>query len=235
MAFGVRFVSDVLRIMRRAISRQNNNDPDSNDDMLKSYLNDFVSITMSNDLRLFEQTGTLSFLIDGTNPTGVYTFNELGADTDFVSITGEAFISLREPVGHSVSWNRITIFRDPGEFFTVWGINNEDILIRGYPTMMLFYGNQLTFRTIPQEDVVYQVNIYGYKKNNDYATEGDPAIQYDYWVRYLAYGAALNYCKDFHYSAEQKAEIMRDFSRERKLMLTHTHNEIKESRCLPRF
>ena len=46
MAAGSRLVSDVLRIFRIAIGRRNENDPDSRDDTLLSYLNDFVSLTM---------------------------------------------------------------------------------------------------------------------------------------------------------------------------------------------
>ncbi len=233
MAQGTRFVSDVLRIMRIALGRRNENDPDSSDTIFLSYLNDFVSLTMSDDVKLFEQFGTLTFTIDETNTTGVYTFNDIGASNDFVNISAEAFISLLDPVNNSVSWNWLPIYQDPGEFFGIWGINNEEILIPGYPTMMLYYGNEFTFRTIPNK--AYQVRIYGYKKNNDYSDVGDPEIQYDYWLRYLAYGAAMNYARDYRYASDVKAELKADFAHERKLMLTHTHNTIKNSRACPRF
>jgi len=232
MAIGARFVSDVLRIMRIVIGRRNENDPDSSDETLLSYLNDFVSLTMSDDVKLFEQFGTLSFTIDETNTTGVYTFNDLGAEFDFVNISLECYISLLDPVNNSVSWNFLPIYQDPGEFFAIWGINNDEILIPGYPTNLLYYGNELTFRTIPNTS--YLVKIYGYKKNNDYP-DADTEIQFDYWLRYLAYGAAVNYAQDFRYDSEDKQKIDRGFARERKLMLTHTHNQIKQSRAAPRF
>ena len=232
MAAGTRFVSDVLRIMRIALGRRNENDPDSSDDLFLSYLNDFVSLTMSDDVKLFEQFGTLSFTIDETNTTGVYTFNDVGADHDFVNISQECYISLLDPVNNSVSWNYLPIYQDPGEFFAIWGINNDEILIPGYPTNLLFYGNEFTFRTIPNTS--YLVKIYGYKKNNDYP-DADEAIQYDYWLRYLAYGAAMNYARDYRYAPDVKAELKADFAHERKLMLTHTHNQIKLSRALPQF
>ena len=69
------FVSDVLRTMRLAIGRRNENDPDSNDSTLFRYIQDFITLTMSDDVKLFEQFGTLEFTIDETNTTGVYTFN----------------------------------------------------------------------------------------------------------------------------------------------------------------
>lgn len=232
MAAGSRLVSDVLRIFRIAIGRRNENDPDSSDDTLLSYLNDFVSLTMSDDVKLFEQFGTLSFTIDETNTTGVYTFNDLGTTPDFVNISQEAFISLLDPVDNSVSWNQLPIYQNPGEFFSIWGINNDEILIPGYPTMMLYYGNEFTFRTIP--DTEYLVKIYGYKKNNDYPDANEP-IQYDYWLRYLAYGAAVNYARDYRYEASARSMIEATFKSERKLQLAHTHNQIKNSRAMPRF
>lgn len=228
----VRTVSDVLRIMRLAIGRRNENDPDSNDETMLSYVNDFVSLTMSDDVKLFENFGTLSFTIDETDTDGVKTFNEVGADFNFVNISQEAYISLFDPVNNSVSWNQLPIYQDPGQFFAIWGINNDEILIPGYPTAMLYYGNEFTFRTIP--DKTYLIKIYGYKKNEDFP-DADVDLDFDYWLRYLAYGAAINYARDFRYEPQAKAQLQADFAHERKLMLTHTHNQIKQSRALPRF
>lgn len=227
------FVSDSLRVMRLAIGRRNENDPDSSDATLLTYLNDFVSLTMSNDVRLFEQFGTLIFTIDETNTTGVYTFNDVGADSDFMNISQEAFITLTDPPENSVSWNRLYIYQDPGVFYQTWGVNNEDILIPGYPTEMLFYNNQMVFRTIPNTS--YDVHIYGYKIIPPYSTDGNPQLQYDYWMRYLAYGAAFNYAQDYRLAAEDIKRIFSSYQRERKLLLTRTHNQIIQQRAFPRF
>lgn len=232
MAAGERFVSDAINIMRVALGRKNVNDPDASDPTLLNYLNDFVSLSMPNDTKLFESFGTLSFTIDETNTTGVYTFNDLGASPDFMNISQNAYISLLDPVNNSVSWNYLPIYQDPGEFFAIWGINNDEILIPGYPTMMLYYGNELTFRTIPQ--TAYLVKIYGYKKNPDYPSPDVP-LDFDYWLRYVAYGAAVNYARDYRYTPESRSLIEATFKSERKLQLTHTHNQIKMARSLPRF
>ena len=231
---GTRLVSDALNIMRIALGRRNENDPDSSDDTFLTYLNNFVSLSMPNDTKLFESFGTLSFTIDGSNSTGVYTFNDVGANEEFMNISQEAFISLLDPVNNSVSWNQLPIYQDPGEFFAIWGINNDEILIRGYPTMMLYYGNEFTFRTIPQEDTAYLVKIYGYKKNEDYPSE-DVDLQFDYWLRYVAYGAAVDYARDYRYDPEARGLIEATFKSERKLQLTHAHNQIKQERPFPRF
>lgn len=229
---GTRFVQDALDIMRTAIGRRNENDPDSSDDLLFRYLNDFVSLNMPNDTKLFESFGTLSFIIDETNTTGVYTFNDVGAEFEFMNISQEAYISLLDPINNSVSWNFLPIYQDPGEFFAIWGINNDEILIPGYPTGVLYYGNEFTFRTIPNTS--YLVKIYGYKKNFDYPSPDVP-LTFDYWLRYVTYGAAVNYARDFRYEAQARSLIEATFKSERKLQLTHTHNQIKNSRSFPRF
>ena len=227
-----RSAQDVLTIMRTALGRTNANDPASSDDLLMRYLNDFVSLTMGDDIKMFEQFGTLSFTIDESNTTGVYTFNEVGADSDFVNISQEAFISLLDPVNNSVSWNWLPIYQDPGEFFAIWGINNDEILIPGYTTNLLYYVNEFTFRTIPNTS--YLIKIYGYKKHPEFATPDD-VLDFDYHMRYYAYGACLNYAQDFRYAPDVMAGIEKGYKREKKLMLTHTHNQIKMSRSMPRF
>lgn len=227
-----RTVQDVLDIFRRAIGRRNENDPDSNDEILIRYVNDFYSLVMPNDSKLFEQFGTLTFTIDESNTTGVYTFNDVGADEEFINISQEAYISLLDPVDNSVSWNFLPIYQDPGEFFAIWGINNDEILIPGYPTNLLFYGNEFTFRTIPNTS--YMVKIFGYKKNEDFA-DADEEIPFDYWLRYIAYGAAVNYARDFRYEQSARAQIESAFASERKQVMTRTHNQIKMSRAMPRF
>ena len=158
-----RTVNDVLTIMRLAISRRNTNDPDSDDTILLRYLNDFVSLTMGADIRLFDNYGTLRFEIDETVEDGIYTFNDIGADFEFETISQSGFISLSDPPSGSLSWVPLQIYLDPQEFYSYWGVENTDVLTLGMPTDMLFYGNQFVFRTIP--DQAYIVNIYGYKKH----------------------------------------------------------------------
>ncbi len=229
---GQRFVQDALDLMSIALGRRNSNDPDSDNKRFLYYLNNFVSLSMPNDTKLFESFGTLQFDIDETNTSGIYTFNDVGADFQFMNISQEAYISLRDPIDNSVSWNYLPIYQDPGEFYAIWGINNDEILIPGYPTGMLYYGDQLVFRTIP--NTAYQVRIYGYKKNENYPSPDVP-LQYDYWLRYVAYGASVDYARDYRYEASARSLIESTFKSERKLQLTHTHNQIKMSRCMPQF
>jgi len=229
------YVSDCLRIMRLAIGRRNENDPDSSDTTLRTYLNDFISLTMSDDLKVFEQFGTLKFTIDDTNETGVYALSDVMAENsiDFTNLSTEAFVTLTDPPAGSISWNRLDIYQDPGLFFSRWGVNNEDVLIAGYPTEMLYYGTDLTFRTIP--DTEYTIYIYGYKVVPAFSDDGNDPLPQDYWLRYLAYGAALNYARDYRFEADALNQLKVEFAHERKLLLTRVHNQRKLSRCQPRF
>lgn len=231
------FISDSLRIMRLAIGRRNANDPDSSDNTLLQYISDFMTLTMTDDLKLFEQFGTLEFTIDETVTDGVYTFNDVGATNTFSNISMEGFITLTNPPAGSVSWNRLAVYMDPGVFYDIWGVNNTDILIAGYPTEMLYYGTEMVFRTIP--DTSYDVILYGYKVLASFnADDGEPAnaeLPQDSWMRYIAYGAAKNYASDYRYGADQIQLIDKGFSRERKLLLTRTHNQRKVGRCQPQF
>ena len=230
---GTRIVQDALNIMRTGLGRNNSNDPSASDETFLTYLNNFVSLSMPNDLKLFENFSTLSFTIDDTaEPVGVYTFNDVGADEQFINISQEGFISLFDPENESTSWQRLAIYFDPGEFFGFWGINNDDILTEGFPTEVLFYGNQMTFRTKPND--TYLVKIYGYKKLENYDGTAS-TLDFDWWLRYVAYGAMVDYARDYRYSLEDIKRLEKTFARERSLQLTRTHNERKFSRCKPRF
>lgn len=229
---GERDVNDAIDIMRIALGRRNENDPDSSDSLMLRYLNDFVSLTMPNDVKLMENFGTLTFIIDETQPDARYTFNEVGAGFQFMNISQQAFISLLDPVDGSISWNQLPIYQDPGEFYSIWGVNNADILIRGYPTAMLYYGNELVFRTIP--NTTYQIRIYGYTKTGNYP-DFNTKLQFDYWLRYIAYGASVNYARDFRYEPSSLARIEQTYQSEKKQQLTHAHNQAKMSRAMPRF
>ena len=225
-------VTDAIALLRVAIGRRNANDPDASNDILFGYLQRFIQYKMKDDVKMFELFGTLSFTIDETTTDGVYTFNEIGDQSGkFVNLGITAFISVLDPIDNSISWNRLPVYQDPGEFYSIWGINNDEILIRGYPTNMLFYGDQFVFRTLPEQ--AYLINIYGYKYADEITSEGN--LQYDYWLRYVVYGAAVDYARDYRYDSESRSMIEATFKSERKYQLTHTHNQVKHSRAEPRF
>jgi hypothetical protein len=230
-------VSDCLKIMRLALGKRNKNDPDTSDTVFLQYLNDFMQLTMSDDFKLFELFGTLQFPIDSSVVDGVYTFNDVGATDDFTNISQEGFISLTDPETESLSWNRLNITQDPSSFYGKWGVNNYSILTPGYPEDMLYYGNEMVFRTIP--DKSYKVYIFGYKILPRLSEEDDDGeainLPHDYYIRYIAYGSALNFARDYRFSAEDTSRLESIFAKERVTLMKRTHNQIKTSRALPRF
>ena len=225
-------VDDCMKLMRLALGRRNINDEDSDDATMLSYISNFAELSMASDVKLFEQFGTLEFYIYATATDGVYTFNEVDADSQFINIASEAYISLTDPVDSSTTWSRLNIYQDPGEFYSRWGVNNKALLTAGFPTDMLFYGNEFVFRTIP--DDTYTVYIYGYKINEAFSDINE-LLPFDYWMRYLAYGAAVDYARDFRYEIEDLTKLNNSFAHERKLLLARTHNQQKLSRCSPSF
>jgi len=224
-----RTYEDAITIMRVATGRRNENDPDSTDTVFLQYIKNFVTLTFCNDIKVFEGYGTYEFTIDETSDDGVLEFNT----DNFINIGGQGFVSLTTQPTDSTSWNQIWIYQDPMQFYQKWGVRNEDILIRGYPTEMLFYGNEIVVRTLP--DVSYTIQIFGYTRENEATISGDKEIPHDWWLRYIAYGSARDYAVDFRLSESTKQSIEKEFRTQKNLMLKRSHTQAKNSRCQPRF
>lgn len=225
--------SDVLRVMRLATGRRNENDPDSSDTTMNQYILDFYSLGMPNDLKVYELYTTFEFTVNTTPTDGVYNALDLGLGDSIINITGRGFVSLTTQPTDSASWNRLNIYQNPYDFYQKWGIRNEDVLTPGYPTDLLYYGNQIVVRPIPDQS--YTIQIFAYTKNQDPDLENDPDLPYDWWMRYIAYGAAQEYARDYMIDEKRQANIEREFMKQKKRMLTRTHNQLKYSRCIPQF
>lgn len=221
-----RDVSDVLTLFRRIVARNNPNDPNANFSTMIRYINDFYAFHMNKDVHLFQLEGTLEFTIDQNSTDGVYTFNDVGAGSDFEYLTVSGFIND----------NDLIIWHNPYEFYHRWQTFDVSELTPGMPTDMLFYGNELVFRTIPDQE--YTVRIFGYKANVEFDegnTAGDEALPFAEWVRYIAYGAARNYSMDFNYDEARINSIKAGFIREKNILMTKQHNVVKFERSIPRF
>ena len=191
-----------------------------------------MNLTMSDEFKLFEQFRTMEFEIDETTTDGIYTFPSTDTSNAFVNLTNQALISLKDPEGSSVSWFPLDLVQDPGAFWMRWGINNEDILVTGQPTEVLYHGNQLVFRTIPDDS--YIVQFFGYREI-DQPTSTTDELPYDYWLRFIAYGSCKAYAADYRLQENTVANIERNYKRERNLLSKRTHNQVKIQRGVPRF
>lgn len=222
-----RNITDTISIMRLAIGRRNPYDSDSTDTVLLQKINDFMELTMSDEFKIQEKWSTYEVSIDETLTDGVYEI----ADGSFVNLSGQVMISRAEPVGESTDWFALKLYQDPGDFYSYWGINNEDNLIIGTPTEVLYYDNKFVFRTIPDDS--YIVHFYAYIPIS--AVSLDSTLPFAYWMRLIAYGAARQYAADYRLNAETTANIERNYSKEKRLLLTRMHNKIKYQRGIPRF
>lgn len=225
-------ITDVLRVMRLAIGRRNLNDPDSNNATLFRYVQDFMELTMADEFKLHEQWNTLEITIDATTTDGVYLFPDSSTSEVFATIDPNALITLSSPAGSSVSWQPLRVVQEPDTFYRYWGINNEDVLVTGTPTEVLYYGKQLVFRTIPND--TFDVQFFGYKYV-DRPGETTDDLPFDYWMRFVAYGAAKAYAADYRLDPEAVNNIERNYRRERNLLMSRVHDQIKSERCVPRF
>lgn len=229
-------VSDCVDLMRVAIGRRNVSDPDSTDNVLLGYVSDFMKYTMTDDIKIVDQFETFNFEVEVTlteHTDGVWLFNEIVIWENYSNLEISALISLNNTPSSSLSWQQLQVTQVPSEFWATYGFNNEDVLIRGFPTVMLLDSYRIVLRAIPEDNTPYLIQMYGYTINPAVALNG--TLPRDYWKRYVAYGAALNYAMDFHFTAERLALLKDSFAHERKLILSRTFNQLKHNRCIPRF
>lgn len=216
-------VADVITIMRRAVNRPNTTDPDSTDTVFLDYISDFYELYMSNDVKLFNEWGIYKFDTDATVTSGNYTIN----DTNFVS---SRFTVLRNEGW--VDDQDLDIYQDPAVFFERWPFQDLSDIPTGQPQEMLIFNDTLYLRPIP--DDTYTVRIVAYQENAA-LTDTTDQIGQDFWYRYLAYGAALQYMNDFNYDATQLQLKEREFRRQRRLILQKTHTQRLNQRGKPRY
>jgi len=222
-----RQVDDCLTIMRNVLSRRNTNDPSSSDAILIRHLNDFVITAFPHITRFIELNGTLEFTINTTPADGVYTFNDVGASSDFASISLTAYVDN----------NPLNVYLNPVDFYGKWDQFTVADIPTGMPIDMLYYGNQFVFRGIPDQS--YTVRIFGYTQIQEFdestTDAGNEDLPFSYYVRYFAYGGALNFALDNNYDDERLNKIKMGFKREKKNLMARTHHQLKIGRTKPSF
>lgn len=229
-----RYVSDCLRIMRLVLGRRNVNDSDSSDSVFKQYLQDFVSLHMGDDIKVFEKFGAVQFNIDDTVVDSTYSLADLNLKDTFTNISTEGFIYPTTTAGDSYSYMPLEVCLDPHQFYNNWGVENYTLLNAGMPSEMLYYNDTFVFRTIPDQE--YTVILFAYRTTPEFDfDDGDPEIPEAYWLRYIAYGAALLYMYDYRYSQEDIADLNRKHRDMRMLLAKRMHSQNKLTRGIPRY
>ena len=219
---------DLINIMRNVTGRVDASDPLFTDQIMLGYLNDFIQLESTMDVRIFKNRTWYSFNYgsDDVNPFPVnlqtlLLDNQIGLPTQIGASTigPEAYAD-----GFVVFW-----YEDPATFYQIWPETQAYQPQR--PTYVLYYNNSLTFRGPP--DKTYLIKIAAYQV--EYAlTTTDQALNQDYVWRYFAYGAALDIFSDYG-EMDKYNEIFPVFRRYRSLVYSRTNSQYQNQRPNPEF
>ena len=213
--------ADLILILRNVTGRVDASDPQFTDTIMLQYLQDFIQLQSTQDIRIFKNKTWYEFNL-----------NELSGDPYDVNLqtivlaNGQVGASTLEPPcyanGFPVFW-----YQDPTEFYAIWPETQTYTPQR--PTYVLYYNNQLTFRGPPDTD--YLIKIAAYQVEIQIT---DGVLNQDYLYRYICYGAALDIFSDFG-EMDKWREIFPAFQRYRALVYSRTVSQYQNQRPSPEF
>ncbi len=227
--------SRVIDIMRRVVSRRNTTDNLSTNVEFQEYIGEFMRDLMPQEIKTFENFGTYSF--NTIANTEDYPFNTGdGADID-----GNIFENIG-PIAYSDE-TIMTWYQDPAIFRARWGFDTNVTTVQtSQPVDILFYSDRFTLK--PRPDDAYLIRIFGYRRNLDETDSSDTNLIQDasgdplpenYWGRYIAYGASLDYMYDFGYEASRIATVQARYKHYKALVHSRTFNQFKQNSPIQRF
>lgn len=220
--------ADLIQILRNVTGRVDASDPLFTDEIMLQYLQDFIQLESTQDVRLFKNRTWWEFAFgpDDPNPYPVdlQTIELIRGNIGASTIGPPAYAD-----GFYVFW-----YEDPAQFYGIWPETQTYQPQR--PTYVLYYNNELTFRGPPDKSYLikiaaYQVELQIQDLNYDPAYQG---LQQDYLFRYLAYGAALDIFSDFG-EMDRWNEIFPAYKRYRALVYSRTYSQYQSQRPYPEF
>ena len=227
MSFQTISAQTVLDIMRKVIGQRDASAPDATDSILLQYVNQFIQLQLPNDVKLLDKWTWYEF--DTTANDFDYDFNPDDNGNEFTELRPPAYSN--DSSGSTENSLEMCWFQDPGEFYAKWGyITTLADLDTGQPQDILFWEDQFVLRPVP--DAVYTITIKGYQKDADLAI-GD-TLPLDYTYRYIAYGAARDYLRDF-LDIDTLAQIEPAYQEYRELTLDRTASQNLTQIKVPRF
>jgi hypothetical protein len=214
--------ADLILILRNVTGRVDSSDPQFTDSIMLQYLQDFIQLQSTQDIRIFKNKTWYEFNIGPTSqepfPVDLQTI-EL--------IDGQIGASTLEPPcyadGFPVFW-----YQDPAEFYQIWP--ETQVYQPQRPTYVLYYNNELTFRGPP--DKTYVIKIAAYQVEIQISDDG--VLNQDYLYRYICYGAALDIFSDFG-EMDKWREIFPAYQRYRALVYSRTYSQYQNQRPSPEF
>ena len=218
-----RSFSDVLTIMRRVIGEQDGNDPDATAAILEQYVIDFYELEVSQEAELHDLWSYWDF--STVINQDEYTFKDQG-------------FSFVDPVAYLTDSNnattQMTFWTDPGMFFSIHPLD-DTVQTAGRPSDYLLYNDKVTLR--PKPDQIYSIKIKAYKElavpvdgNGDFVTGSD--IDQNYYLRWIAYGAAVDYLAD-HGQHEMLGTVKQLYNSYRAMVMKRTSKQKRSQRPIP--
>ncbi len=215
--------ADLILILRNVTGRVDASDPLFTDSIMLQYLQDFIQLQSTQDIRIFKNKTWWEFTFGPAsfNPYPVFL-------QDIVLANGNIGASTIEPPcyadGFPVFW-----YQSPQEFYQIWPETQTYQPQR--PTYVLYYNNELTFRGPPNKDYLIKMEAYQVE------VEIDPdsnLLQDDYLYRYVCYGAALDIFSDFG-EIDKWNDIFPMFRRYRSFVYSRTNSQYQNQRPSPEF
>lgn len=213
---------DLIQILRNVTGRIDASDPLFTDEIMLQYINDFIQLQSTQDIRIFKNKTWYEFILTPTDP------NPFPVNLqNIVLVNGHVGASTIEPPcyvdGFICFW-----YQDPKEFYAIWPETQTYQPQR--PTYVLYYNNELTFRGPLNKD--YLVKIAAYQVEVEVTPQG--TLEQDYLYRYVTYGAALDIFSDFG-ELDKYQSIFPVYSRYRSLVYARTYSQYQNQRPSPEF
>ncbi len=220
--------ADLITILRNITGRVDASDPQFTNAIMLQYLQDFIQLQSTQDIRIFKNKTWWEFNIAPGDPNP-YPVNL----QNIVLASGNRGASTIEPPcyadGFYVFW-----YQDPTEFYGRWP--ETQVYQPQRPTAVLYYNNELTFRGPPDKEYLIKISAYQVElqiTNSEY-TPSYEGLQQDYIYRYVCYGAALDIFSDFG-EMDKWREIFPAYQRYRALVYSRTYSQYQNQRPSPEF
>ncbi len=214
--------ADLILILRNVTGRVDASDPLFTNEIMLQYLQDFIQLQSTQDIRIFKNKTWYEFTYGPTD------LDPFPVDLqNIVLIDGQVGASTIEPPAYAdgfyVFW-----YQSPAEFYGIWPETQTYQPQR--PTYVLYYNNQLTFRGPPDKD--YLIKIAAYQVELQISDAG--VLNQDYLYRYICYGTALDIFSDFG-EMDKWRDIFPAYQRYRALVYGRTNCQYQNQRPSPEF
>lgn len=213
--------ADLINIVRNITGRVDASDPLFTNEIMLQYIQDFIQLQSTQDIRIFKNKTWYEFTYGPTD------LDPFPVDLqNIVLVDGQVGASTIEPPcyadGFPVFW-----YQSPQEFYQIWPETQTYTPQR--PTYVLYYNNELTFRGPPNKE--YLIKIAAYQVELQIS---NGVLDQDYLYRYICYGTALDIFSDFG-EMDKWREIFQAYQRYRALVYSRTYSQYQNQRPSPEF